>query len=113
MVTVHFNKTTGKKIFTSGSALLMLIPKSKKWFTKNKRTLYVLLRFIFNSLDFTPIAAFAIVSCKIPATFFRMYKGEERLFVGVTVYARGGQTCSMYGAAYRKSQAAKSRNIKV
>jgi len=96
MVTVQFNKKTGKKIFTSGSALVMLIPKSKKWFTKNKRTHYVLLRFNFNSLDFAPIAAFAIVSCKIPETVFWMYKGEERLFVGVAFYVKGGQTCSMY-----------------
>jgi len=65
---------------------VMLIPKSKKWFTKNKRTLYFLLRFNFNSLNFTPIAAFAIVSCKIPAPVFPMYKGEDRLFAGVTVY---------------------------
>jgi len=44
MVTVQFNKKTGKKIFTGGSVLVMLIPKIKKmvrkWFTKNKRTLY-------------------------------------------------------------------------
>jgi len=39
----------------------------------------------FCSLDFTPIAAFAIVSCKIPATVFRKYKGEGRLFAGVIV----------------------------
>jgi len=32
MVTVQFNKKTGKKIFAGGSALVMLIPKSKKWF---------------------------------------------------------------------------------
>jgi len=39
----------------------------------------------FYSMDFATIAAFAILSCKIPATVFRMYKGEESLFAGVTV----------------------------
>jgi len=35
------------------------------WFTKNKRKLYFSVTIQFYLLDFTPIAAFAIVSCKI------------------------------------------------
>ena len=53
------------------------------WITKNKRTFI----FCYDSilLTVTPIAAIAIVSCKIPAPVFRMYQGEGRLFAGVTV----------------------------
>jgi len=44
------------------------------WFTKNNRTLIFCYDPIL--LTVTPIAAFAIVSCKIPAKVFRMYQGE-------------------------------------
>jgi len=54
------------------------------WFTRNKRTL-LSVTIQFCSLDFTPIAACAIVSYEIPATVFRVYKGEGRLFTGFTV----------------------------
>ena len=87
MVTVQFNNKLVKnsyRRFCSGdvnSEKQTMIPL---WFTRNKRTQFSV-KNQFCSLDFTPIAAFAIVGYKIPATVFRMYKGEGRFFTGVTV----------------------------
>jgi len=67
----------------------MLIPKSKKWFDYGSRKVSGHCIFSYDSIlltiNFAPIAAFAIVSYTIPATVFRMYEGEGRLFTGVTV----------------------------
>jgi len=89
MVTLQFNK---KKLvkniyrqFCSGDVNSEKQKMVRLWFTKNKRTLCFSVTILFYSLDFTPIAAFAIASCKIPASFFRMYKGEGRLFASVIV----------------------------
>jgi len=61
------------------------LKKIRLWFTKNKGNTLFSVTIQFHSLDFTPIAAFAIVSCKILATVFLMYKGEGKLFAGVAL----------------------------
>jgi len=52
-VTVQFNKKAGKKIFTGGSALVVLIPQSKKWFDYGSRKISGHFVFCYDSILLT------------------------------------------------------------